>query len=66
VRSVKSGELASGMVLSQDLSSPSGLLLLTAGHVLDDAVIRKIHSFERSIDSHLVAKVWLGAPPAEA
>jgi len=64
-RSIQSSALASGMVLSQDLTSPSGLLLLTASHVLDDAVIRKIHSFERSIDTKLVAKVWYGAPPAD-
>jgi hypothetical protein len=61
-RSVKSRELVSGMVLSRDMSSPTGLLLLTAGHVLDEAVIRKIHGFERSSNTQLSATVWTGPP----
>ena len=56
-KSVTSGDLVEGMVLSRDLLSPSGMLLLTAGHVLDDAVIRKIISFERSIAWKLSAEV---------
>jgi response regulator RpfG family c-di-GMP phosphodiesterase len=64
-RSVKSRELTEGMVLARDLTSPTGLLLLTAGHVLDNAVIQKIFSFERSIDTQLIANVWVGTPPAE-
>jgi hypothetical protein len=46
------------MVLSRDLITPSGLLMLTAGHVLDDAVIKKITDFERSTDLRLTADVW--------
>lgn len=64
-RSVKSRDLAVGMVLARDMTSPTGLLLLTAGHVLDDAVIRKITSFERSIDAQLTATVWVGQPIAD-
>ena len=64
-RSVKSRDLAVGMVLARDMTSPTGLLLLTAGHVLDDAVIRKITSFERSIDTQLTATVWVGQPIAD-
>ena len=60
----KSHELTEGMVLAQDLTSPSGLLLLTAGHVLDDAVIRKIMSFERSISVKLSAIVCSPHRPA--
>jgi response regulator RpfG family c-di-GMP phosphodiesterase len=56
-KSVQSRELQTGMVLSKDLISPGGLLLLTAGHVLDAAVIRKIVSFERSIEQKLVAEI---------
>jgi hypothetical protein len=32
--------------------------MLTAGHVLDDAVIKKITDFERSTDLRLTADVW--------
>lgn len=61
-RTVASRELATGMVLARDMTSPTGLLLLTTGHVLDDAVIRKITSFERSIGGHLSATIWVGEP----
>ena len=64
-RSVTSRELETGMVLARDMTSPTGLLLLTAGHVLDDAVIRKICSFERSIGGRLSATIWVGEPIAD-
>ena len=56
-RTVRSSELVAGMVLGRDLSSPNGQLLLSAGHMLDDAVITKIHNFERSIDAQLAIVV---------
>jgi len=56
------GELKAGMVLSRDFITPSGLLMLTAGHVLDDAVIQKIVSFEKSIGTRLSANVWRDSP----
>jgi hypothetical protein len=59
-KAVKSHELLAGMVLSRDLTSPSGLLLLTAGHELDDTVIEKIVSFERSTAIKLTVNVCLG------
>ncbi len=43
-----SRELQVGMVLSRDLITPSGLLMLSADHVLDERLIRKIRDFERS------------------
>ena len=64
-RTVASRELASGMVLARDMISPTGLLLLTAGHVLDDAVIRKITGFEHSIGARLSATIWVGEPIAD-
>jgi response regulator RpfG family c-di-GMP phosphodiesterase len=64
-RALSSAELHSGMVLARDLASPTGMLLLTTGHVLDDAVLRKIKSFERTIDKRLTAHVWVGPPPAD-
>lgn len=58
-RSLKSYELQEGMVLSRDLMSPTGLLLLTSGH--DDAVVRKITNFEKSIEMKLT--VHAGVSP---
>jgi response regulator RpfG family c-di-GMP phosphodiesterase len=55
---VSLNDLQAGMVLSRDLITPSGLLMLTAGHVLDDPVIRKIVDFQRSSDLKLTADVW--------
>lgn len=39
--------LQPGMVLSRDLITPSGLLMLSAEHVLDARLIQKIRDFER-------------------
>lgn len=55
-------ELKAGMVLSRDFITPSGLLMLTAGHVLDEAVIKKIINFEKSIGTRLKADVWRDNP----
>ncbi len=43
---VTSEGLLPGMVLDSDLISPQGVLLLTAGHRLTEALIRRIRSFE--------------------
>jgi len=59
-KAVKSHELLAGMVLYRDLTTPSGLLLLTAGHELDDTVIEKIVSFERSTAVKLTVNVCMG------
>lgn len=56
-------DLSAGMVLSRDFMTPNGLLMLTAGHVLDDAVIGRISSFERSLGLKLRAQVWRTDPP---
>ena len=61
---VSSIGLKSGMKLSRDLITPTGLLMLTAGHELDDSVIKKIVDFERSNGLSLTAEVW--QPPAAA
>ena len=57
-------ELKPGMVLSRDFITSSGLLMLTAGHVFDDAVIRKVIGFEKSIGTRLKADVWRENPGA--
>jgi response regulator RpfG family c-di-GMP phosphodiesterase len=64
-RTLASRDLVVGMVLARDMTSPTGLLLLTAGHMLDDAVIRKITGFEHSIGSRLSATIWVGEPVAD-
>jgi len=57
-QALKTPDLRADMVLSRDLITASGLLMLTAGHVLDDAVLRKISSFEKSMGLKLVTYVW--------
>ncbi len=61
---VSSIGLKPGMKLSRDLITPSGLLMLTAGHALDESVIKKIVDFERSNGLSLTAEVW--QPPSAA
>lgn len=55
--------LKPGMKLSRDLITPNGLLMLTTGHELDEAVIKKIIDFERSNGLSLTADVWQLPPP---
>jgi len=45
-RIVGSDELASGMVLAGDVLSPQGVLLLSAGHELNAALIQRVRAFE--------------------
>jgi response regulator RpfG family c-di-GMP phosphodiesterase len=44
---INTSNLHAGMVLSRNLISDSGLLMLSAGHLLDEHLIRKIKDFER-------------------
>jgi HD-GYP domain-containing protein (c-di-GMP phosphodiesterase class II) len=50
-------ELQAGMALSRDLITPSGLMMLSAQHVLDDRMIHKITDFEKSAELSLCAYV---------
>jgi response regulator RpfG family c-di-GMP phosphodiesterase len=59
---VKLRDLKAGMSLSRDLVTPRGLLMLTAGHALDEPVIKKIINFERSNGLSLSADVWQSPP----
>ena len=52
-RIVKSSGLHSGMVLSRDLLLKDGLLLLSQGHCLTEAIIERIYNLEESIDDDL-------------
>ena len=50
-----SENMQAGMVLSRDLITPNGLLMLSVNHVLDDRLIQKIKDFERSGGLQLTA-----------
>jgi response regulator RpfG family c-di-GMP phosphodiesterase len=54
---MNSCDLKAGMVLSRDLITPSGLLMLSADHVLDARLIRKIIDFEKSGGLQLTAYI---------
>ncbi|MDP3653037.1 MAG: response regulator [Rhodoferax sp.] len=54
---VVSKDMQPGMVLSRDLITPSGLLMLSTDHVLDERLIRKIKDFERSGGIQLTAYI---------
>ncbi|MET7013708.1 response regulator c-di-GMP phosphodiesterase, NosR family [Uliginosibacterium flavum] len=46
-----------GMVLSRDLHSPEGMLLLATEYVLDELLIKQIRDYERSYGRHLIVCV---------
>ncbi len=46
--SMATDQLQAGMTLSRDLFTPSGMLMLAAGHVLDVRLIQRIKAFQRS------------------
>lgn len=52
-------DLQAGMVLSRDLITPTGLLMLSAQHVLDERLIRKIQDFGKSGGKKLIAHIHL-------
>ncbi len=53
VRSLSTEQLEPGMILTKDLVTRDGVLLLSIGHVLDETLIRHMHSFEASEDYRL-------------
>lgn len=54
--------LKPGMVLSRDLVSAEGLMLLSADHVLDERNVQQVRDFEIKNDVRLYIWVW---PPKE-
>jgi response regulator RpfG family c-di-GMP phosphodiesterase len=50
-------DLQVGMVLSRDLITPNGLLMLSADHVLDARIISRIINFEKSGGMQLTAYI---------
>ena len=55
--SVSAAKLEPGMVLSRDLVSRDGLLLLSADHLLDEKLIQQIIDFEKKNDGNL--SIWV-------
>lgn len=55
---VLSGELVPGMVLSSDLLSKDGLMLLSAEHELDQRNIHQVIEFESKSGGRLAIRVW--------
>lgn len=55
---VSAAELQPGMVLSRDLVSRDGLMLLSAEHVLDERMIRQIQEFDTKQEARLTIRVW--------
>ena len=53
-----SSQLLPGMVLSRDLVSRDGLMLLSAEHVLDLRLIRQVQDFETKSAARLAIRVW--------
>jgi len=56
-RRLSGADLESGMVLSRDLYSPDGMLLLATEYVLDDLLIKQIKEFEEAFGKRLVVCV---------
>jgi response regulator RpfG family c-di-GMP phosphodiesterase len=56
-RQVTSGEMEAGMVLTRDLVTPNGLLMLAADHALDNRLIQKIKDFEKSLEIRITAYI---------
>lgn len=56
-RLVDARELRPGMVLARDLTSPRGAILLAAGYVFDDRVIRQVGEFAQRDGARLVLHV---------
>ena len=55
---VPSNALVVGMVLSRDLVTRDGLMLLSADHVLDARMIRQVQEFEAKSEVRLTIRVW--------
>jgi len=56
-RQVLAGELEVGMVLSRDLTGPQGTLLLAAGFVFDERVVRQVREFSLRAGSKMTLHV---------
>ena len=59
---VPAAELAPGMVLSRDLCSPQGTLLLAAGYVFDARVVRHVREFAQREGVKLMLHICIDLP----
>ncbi|NOZ52586.1 MAG: response regulator [Gammaproteobacteria bacterium] len=55
---LKLGALKNGMVLTRDLVTPSGVLLLAKGHQLNNELIHKIRQLEKTVDYDLLFYIY--------
>jgi len=53
-RRLSGNELEIGMVLSRDLFSPDGMLLLATEYLLDEVLIKQVREFEAAHGKHLI------------
>lgn len=53
-RRISGAEAQPGMVLTRDLYSPDGVLLLSVDYVLDETLIKQIREYEEALDRKLV------------
>ncbi len=56
-RCLSSQALKEGMISHRDLITPDGLFLIAAGHVLDEALIQKIQTYEKS--EKIILSIWI-------
>jgi response regulator RpfG family c-di-GMP phosphodiesterase len=52
---IEHGALAAGMVLSRDLVTPDGILLLTANSSLDEGLVQRIRDYHATLDAKPLA-----------
>jgi len=65
-RYVSAPDLRADMALSRDLIAPNGVMMLSAGHVLDERMIQKIINFGQAGGVQLKLFILLAScPPAE-
>lgn len=57
-RTLPVSSLTPGMVLSQDLTAGVGVLLLSKDHLLDDAMIRRLDSFQHRVGKDIEVTVY--------
>lgn len=62
-RAVPANELEPGMILSRDLVTPSGMLMLSTNHVLDARLISKILHFQKSSGVEFTAYIQVPRKP---
>lgn len=64
-RLIQAQELEEGMVLSRDLTSPQGALLLAHGYVFDARVVKQVREYARreGVKLQLYVQLELASPP---